>query len=268
MSSGIPTRLVQLTHEDEGPRAALVYNHQLHLLATYRSLYSFAQAALDTRWPLRDLLSTDLSGIVLDYEEVHGFKTAWRFAPCFDHPEEPGRCLVSCSGPPWRYLGSAASLRGHGDSLPAPGTPDLAAVYLIAPDGLPRRIGIAQGNRGRVSSLGPELVLDPALARIKGSMRSGANPASQETMAEVPLLLALASIEPDHFDSADFRRPGDVHIHFFGERLFGPAAPLEATEVEATEGEPVVIEFEGLGRPLTNTIRREESARRVAATPL
>lgn len=261
MSAGIPTRLVQLTHSDEGRRAALVYNDQLHLLATYRSLYSFALAALDTGLPLRDLLSTDLSGIVLDYEEVHGLKTPWRFAACFDHPEEPGRCLVSSAGPPWRYLGSAASLRGHGDSLPASGVPDLAAVYVIARDGLPRRIGIAQGNRGRVSALGPELVLDPGLSRIHG--RAEGSTGLQEVAADVPLLLALASIEPDHFDAADYRRPGDVHVLFFGERLFGPVSPLESAE-----GEQVTIEFDGLGRRLANTIWREQHARRVAAVPL
>ena len=102
VSAGIPTRLVQLEHPDEGRRAALVYENELHLLATYRSLYSFAQAAIETGWRLRDLLSTDLSGIVLDYEKVYRLETPWRFRPCFDYPEEPGRCLVSSaadSGP-------------------------------------------------------------------------------------------------------------------------------------------------------------------------
>jgi hypothetical protein len=37
---------------------------------------------------------------------------------------------------PWRYIGSGASLRGHGDPLPAAST-DLAAVYLIGRDGAP-----------------------------------------------------------------------------------------------------------------------------------
>src|SRR3954468_9719500 len=71
MSSGISTRLVQLTHPEEGRRAALVYSNELHLLATYRSVYSFAMTALATGWRLREMLSTDLSGIVLDYDAVH-----------------------------------------------------------------------------------------------------------------------------------------------------------------------------------------------------
>src|SRR6266700_3191920 len=102
MSAGISTRLVQLTHPEEGRRAALVYGNNLHLLATYRSVYSFAMAALDTGWKLRDVLSTDLSGIELDYDEVYQLATPWRFLPSFDHPSEPGACLVSQAGPPWQ----------------------------------------------------------------------------------------------------------------------------------------------------------------------
>src|SRR5258708_27213928 len=92
------TRLVQLSHPDEGRRAALVYGNELHLLATYRSVYSFALAAIVTRWKLRELLSTDLSGIVLDYAEVYSLTTPWRFLASFVHPVEPGRCLVSAAG--------------------------------------------------------------------------------------------------------------------------------------------------------------------------
>ena len=75
----------------------------------------------------------------------------------------------------------------------------------------------------------------------------------------MPLLLALASIEPDHFESADFRRPGDVHIHFFGERVFDSSA-----HTDAAEGEQAEIEFDGMGRALLNSIRFEEAAWRVA----
>ena len=158
-----------------------------------------------------------------------------------------------------------------GDSLPAAGSPDLAAAYLIAGDGSPRRIGVAQGHRGRVSSLGPELILDPALPRLRGVVKregvvktgAGSTLRSHELTAEVPLLLALASIEPDHFESADFRRAGDVHIHFFGERVFECSAHIDAAEDEQAE-----IEFEGLGRKLLNSIRSEEAAWRVAAVPL
>jgi hypothetical protein len=279
MSPGISTRLVQLLHPDEGRRAALVYESKLHLLASYRSLYSFALAALDTGWKLRDLLSTDLSGIELDYDAVYALTTPWRFLPCFDQPDEPGRCLLSAAGPPWRYIGSGAGLRGHGDELPS-ASPDLAAAYVIGHDGAPRRIGVTTGvtsggtlgQPARFGSIGPELILDAALPQLEGVvtiLRGGRQIATWSVSnRSVPLPIALASIEPDHFESADFRRPGDTHIHFFGERLFnahlGGAAPATAP----AEDDEVVVEFQGLGRPLRNPIRAQHSAARVAAVQL
>src|SRR5579862_5367575 len=90
-----PTRLVQLDHPGFGRRVALVDGNDLHLLGTYRSAYAFAQVALETGHKMRDLLSSDLSGIALDYPQVWALETEWRFLPSFDHPTEPGRCIVS-----------------------------------------------------------------------------------------------------------------------------------------------------------------------------
>jgi hypothetical protein len=275
MSPGHPTRLVQLTHPEEGRRAALVYDNELHLLASYRSVYSFARAAIDTGWKLRDLLSTDLSGVVLGYDEIYSLATPWRFLPSFDHPTEPGRCIVSAAGATWSYRGSGASLYGHGEPLPvalpsaalaAPG--DLAAVYVIGPDRAPRRVGVTPGNHSRFSSIGPELTLDADLPSVEGRARvmRKRRQAWAETLssAGAPLLLALAAIEPDHFESADFRQPGDAHVHFFGERFFGAR---QGTALK--DGDEAVIEFENLGRALRNPIRMEQpEARRVAAVPL
>lgn len=268
MSPGIPTRLVQLMHPDEGRRAALVYQNQIHLLATYRSIYAFALAALETGWKLRDLLSTDLSGIVLDYGEIHARQTAWTFLPCFDHPDEPGRCVVSSAGPPWHYIGSGASLRGHGEPVTGAEYADISAAYVIAPDGTPRRVGVAQAVGGRVPSVGPELILDAELPAIEGTahvFRAGRETLTKRfSGGDAPLLLALAAIEPDHFESADYRRPGDAHVHLFGQRLFG-----EQGRLAAEPGDEVSMELEGLGRPLRNSVRAADQARRrVAATPL
>jgi len=275
MSPGHPTRLVQLTHPDEGRRAALVYDNELHLLATYRSVYSFARAAIDTGWKLRDLLSTDLSGVVLSYDEIYSLATPWRFLPSFDHPIEPGRCLVSSAGATWRYLGSGASLYGHGEPIPvvlpgaSPAMPgDLAAVYVIGSDRTPRRVGVTPGHRSRFSSIGPELTLDADLPNVEGRVRviRKRRKVWEEmvTSSGAPLLLALAAIEPDHFESADYRQPGDAHVHFFGERFFAARKGMELRD-----GDEVVIEYENLGRALRNPIQREQpAARRVAAVPL
>jgi hypothetical protein len=280
MSPGIPTRLVQLTHPVEGRRAALVYDNELHLLATYRSVYSFALAAIDTGWKLRELLSADLSGVVMDYAEIYSLATPWRFLPSFDHPHEPGRCLVSAAGPKWTYKGSGASLCGHGEQLPvstggmmAQALGELAAVYVIGPGGAPRRVGITPGNCSRSSAIGPELTLDADLPRV--ALNAKVIRAGREVWSEVisggeaPLLLALAAIEPDLFESADLRRPGDAHIHFFGARLFDGQRFGARPRIAAEDGDEAVVEFQGLGRALRNPTRMEQpSAQRIAAVPL
>jgi hypothetical protein len=279
MSAGIPTRLVQIAHPEEGRRAAVVYANQLHLLATYRSVYAFCQAALETGWKLRDLLSTDLSGIVLDYEQVHGLDTEWRFLPAFDHPEAPGKCLVSAAEEGgWRYTGYGAMLRAHGEPLEvssegfraAPG--EVAAVYLVDRDGTPRRVGIAAGNAGGNAAtrcaIGPELTLEVASPRLNGVVRlvRAGEAVWSGTLSDedAPLALALASIEPEYFENSDHRRPGDAHILFFGRQLFGAR---EAIAVSS--GDEIVVELPCMGLPLRNPIHVEQPAiSRLAAVPL
>ena len=270
MSPSVPTRLVQLTHPDEGRRAALVYNNELHLLATYRSVYDFALASVETGWKLRDLLSSDLSGIVLDYDEVYESQTLWRFLSAFDHPREPGCCVVSGlvgegSGPGWQYQGSGDCLGGHDQAIalscsPAPvGLPEIAAAYVIGEGGVPRRVGVAQGLRSpRRNLLGPELIVEADFRRIEGKahlFRAGRDVWSREFSAEVPLTLALAAVEPDHFRRADHRRSGDTHVHYFGEKLFGGSE-----YPSAEDGDEIEMELKGFGRKLRSRILVKEPA--------
>jgi hypothetical protein len=285
MSSDTSTRLVQLTHPEEGRRVALVDGNQLHLLASYRSAYSFARTALEIGWKLRDLLSTDLSGIVLDYNETYQHSTPWRFLASFDHSEEPARCLVSAAGATageWSYLGLGTSLRGHGDPVPIPSTQtlahpigDLAALYIISPDGAPRCVGVTTGTAFhgpifpvRSNVLGPELILDPAVACMEGSAtvyRNGTRVWSQPLSSNgAPLLYALAALEPDHFRYSDHHRPGDAHVHFIGARLFGPRenAPLQ-------DGDRCEVSWDGLGKPLVHSVQIDPAEeRRLVASPL
>jgi hypothetical protein len=100
-------RLVQITHPSEGRRVALVQNSTLHLLGTHRSIYAFALAAIETKCRLKDLLSSDISDVSLDYDKVYSLQDGWSFLPSFDHPTEPGRCLVSGTG--LTHLASAAN---------------------------------------------------------------------------------------------------------------------------------------------------------------
>ena len=186
------TRLIQIIHPEYGRRAALINGDELHLLSTYRTAYAFAMAAIETGQKLRDLLSTDLSGIVLDYREVYALRSGWRFLPSFDHPTQTSCCLVSgcanahgpgasrAAAPAWFTKGNGMHLRAHGEPLTSRGSEEaeLAAVYLIRPDGVPRRVGLTPGNefadaamasedprllsraKLRTCAIGPELVLD------------------------------------------------------------------------------------------------------------
>ena len=271
MSHDITTRLVQLTHPEDGRRTALVHREELHLLATYRSVYAFARAALELGSKLRDLLSTDLSGIVLDYNEVDALRTPWRFLPAFDDPAEPARCLVSSLEPAWQYIGSGDCLLAHGDARAIPGLPaavpvaELAAAYIIGSDGEPRRVGVAAASG---AALGPELVLDAEAPRIEGAarvIRAGREVWSQAISAgDAPLALALASVEPDHFRCAGHRRPGCTHVLFFGAKLLGA---VDRPTLE--DGDEVTVEWNGFGHGLRTTIQAEKPARRsVAAIPL
>jgi hypothetical protein len=285
MLSEASTRLVQLIHPEEGRRVALVDRDHLRLLATNRSAYSFAKTAIELGWKLRDLLSTDLSGIVLDYEATYQLSTPWRFLASFDHSDEPSRCLVSAAGASaseWSYLGLGTTLRGHGDPVPipeeqtiAPPIGDIAALYIISPDGAPRRVGVTTasafcgpGFPVRSNVLGPELILDPAVASVEGSVtvyRNDIRLWSQTLSSKgAPLLYALAAAEPDHFRYADHHRPGDAHVHFIGARLFGGRE-----NATLQDGDRCEASWEGLGKPLVHSIQMDRfEEQRLVASPL
>lgn len=297
------TRLVQIIHPEYGRRAALVNGDELHLLSTYRTTYAFATAAIETGQKLRDLLSTDLSGIVLDYREVHALRSGWRFLPSFDHPEHAACCLVSgCANahgvlhekpaaPPWFTKGNGMHLRAHGEPLTIPALAsggaeeaELAAVYLVGPDGVPRRIGLTPGNefadpamaakdarllsrsKLRTCAIGPELALDAEFDDVSGWVsveRNGAQIWSKDIRTgEKHTAFGLKEIEGHHFEFDAHRIPGDVHIHFLGGSVssFGDGVVL-------AEGDEVVIQWEGFGLPLRNPIEREQSEP-IATAPL
>jgi hypothetical protein len=301
-----PTRLVQLDHPGFGRRVALVDGGDLHLLGTYRSVYQFAQVTLETGHRLRDLLSTDLTGIALDYAPVWALETEWRFLPCFDHPVEPGRCLVSGAGlthgagsalgngngPTWFLKGSGGTLCGHGAPLTMPAfatgaseEAGIAAVYIIDREGVPRRVGLTPGNefcdpaqaeesltanahsKLRPCSIGPELWLDAAFDEIRGSVsirRDGQPLWSAELVTgDRHTRYRLEEIETSLFRHAGHRRPGDVHVHFLG----SPASSY-ANGIRLQDGDEMIVDWEGFGRPLVNHVSRAAALSPAAALPL
>jgi hypothetical protein len=181
--------------------------------------------------------------------------------------------------PEWFFKGNGSMLRAHGESLDVPSYAEdggeegeIAGIYFIGADGAPRRIGMAIGNefsdhkfekrnylnlagsKLRTCALGPELVIDSDFQSVPGNVRierSGKTIWSQEILTgEKEMCHSLANIEHHHFKFEGHRRPGDVHVHYFGacSLSFGAGVLLE-------QGDLMEIAFNGFGRPLRNFLR-------------
>lgn len=184
--------------------------------------------------------------------------------------------------PEWFYKGDGSMIQAPFGPLPIPGfgedggeEAELAAIYLIAPDGSPWRIGMATGNefsdhvferrnylnlagsKLRMCSLGPELVVDANFEDVSGKVQIFRNGQSiwekQIRTGEANMCHSLANLEHHHFKFAGHRQPGTVHVHFMGADClsFGEGKRLEPGDV--TE-----IHFENFGRPLRNTIAKDD----------
>ena len=299
------TRLVQIAHPEYGRRVGLVDGNRLHLLSSYRSVYAFASAAIETGLKLRELLSTDLSGIVLDYDQVYELRSVWRFLPSFDHPRDPARCLVSgCanphgpaapahpSAPPWFYKGNGAHLRGHGEALTIPAfacsgaeEAELVGVYIIGPDGAPHRVGLTPGNefadpalaeddpsmlshaKLRTCAIGPEVLLEAAFDDTRGSVRV-------EREGATIWLQDVETGEPHaRFPLADLERnlfQYDAHrvpgdAHV---HYLGGSVSSYGDGIRLQDRDQVVIEWQGFGRALRNVIERKADSSHTAARTL
>lgn len=183
------------------------------------------------------------------------------------------------SAPEWFYKGSGAILRGHGEALDVPPyagdggeEAELAGIYMIAPDGQPCRIGMAGGNefsdhvfektnylnlaasKLRTCAIGPELVVDPDFESVpvKARIERAGNLLWSKTFrtGEAEMCHSLANIEHHHFKYEAHRRPGDVHVHFFGTDAlsFSDCISLQ-------DGDVMQISVQGFGRPLRNPVR-------------
>jgi hypothetical protein len=180
--------------------------------------------------------------------------------------------------PEWFYKGDGSSLVGPGAPLPSPHfaldgseEPEIAGIYIIDDEGRPRRLGFALGNefsdhiteRGnylwlahsklRHASLGAELLVGELPADVRGTskiLRDG------ETLWEKPFLSgeanmshAIANLEHHHFKYGLFRRPGDLHVHFFG-----TATLSFADGVRTEEGDVFEVSAAPFTLPLRNPL--------------
>ncbi len=185
--------------------------------------------------------------------------------------------------PEWFYKGDGAHLVGTGASLTMPAfaqdggeEPELAGIYLIGPDGTPHRIGFCLANefsdhvterhnylwlahsKLRPAALGPELLVGDLPADVRGAsriVRDGAVLWEKPFLSgEANMSHSIANLEHHHFKYASFRRPGDVHVHFFG------TATLSFSDGIATQpGDVFEIEAAPFTLPLRNPLVRAEN---------
>jgi len=180
--------------------------------------------------------------------------------------------------PEWFYKGDGSSVIAPEASFQSPNfaldggeEPEIAGVYVIAPDGTPCRLGFTLGNefsdhvterqnylflahsKLRNASFGPELRLGELPGDVRGASRIRR---AGKVIWEKPFLSGeenmshtIANLEHHHFKYAQFRRPGDVHVHFFG------TATLSFNDgIKAEPGDVFEIEVEAFGRPLRNAL--------------
>jgi hypothetical protein len=197
------------------------------------------------------------------------------------------------AAPEWFFKGTGSVLRAPGDALELPSyghdggeEAELAGVYVIDGEGRPRRLGMVTANefsdhalektnylhlaasKLRTCSIGPELVIDPDFTLVRGSVvieRDGV-PIWTKAVAtgEGAMCHTLANLEHHHFKHEWHRRPGDVHVHFYGADAlsFGDGVTLQDADV-------MVVRFDGFGRALRNPLRvAARSAVPCAVSPL
>jgi hypothetical protein len=186
--------------------------------------------------------------------------------------------------PEWFYKGDGSQMVGPHQPLEMPSfaqdggeEPELAGIYIISPDGKPWRLGFALANefsdhvterhnylwlahsKLRKAALGPELLLGPAPEHIEGVSRIRRG---EETIWEKPFLSgennmshSIANLEHHHFKYDLFRRPGDVHVHFFG------TATLSFSDgVKAQEGDIFEISAAPFTLPVSNPLSRKPAS--------
>jgi hypothetical protein len=182
------------------------------------------------------------------------------------------------AAPEWFYKGSGAVLRAHGESLVVPGyaedggeEAEIAGLYVVDSMGCPRRVGMATGNefsdhkfekhnylnlagsKLRTCALGPELAVDVDFGLVPGRVaieRAGSIVWQREiATGEREMCHSVANIEHHHFKFEAHRRPGDVHVHYYGAHSLS-----FADEVLLSEGDVMAIQFAGFGRGLRNPV--------------
>lgn len=181
--------------------------------------------------------------------------------------------------PEWFYKGDGGTIAGPGAALASPDfaldggeEPELVGIYVIGADRAPYRLGFALGNefsdhvterqnylylahsKLRPCAIGAEILLGEPPADVRGASRIKRG---NEIVWEKPFLSgednmchSIRNLEEHHFKYGLFRRPGDVHLHFFGTATlsFSDNICAEPGDVFEIEAAPFLL-------PLRNTLR-------------
>jgi len=188
---------------------------------------------------------------------------------------KPGEVGVQ---PEWFYKGDGSVVVAPGAPFPSPAFAwdggdegEIVGVYVIAPDGTPWRVGFALGNefsdhvmerenylylahsKLRACSFGPELLIGPLADHVEGRasiVRDGKTLWEKQFLSgETNMCHSIANLELHHFKYPLFRRPGDVHIHYFG------AATLSCLDgIRAQPGDVFELAVAAFGLPLRNAL--------------
>ncbi len=182
--------------------------------------------------------------------------------------------------PEWFYKGDGGILRAHREALEIPSfaldggeEPEIVGCYVIDSEGRPRRLGFALANEWsdhatekisylhlapsklRTCSVGPTLntACDFQDITLRCSVRRGGRTiydSGDLKSGERFMCHALGNLEDHHFKYPQHRRPGDVHLHFFGtSRLsFG------AREWKFAAEDEIRIDAPGFSPPLVNRV--------------
>lgn len=194
---------------------------------------------------------------------------------------KPADGEIGCQ-PEWFYKGDGSQLVGPGEPLVMPPfaadggeEPEIAGIYLIGGNGVPFRLGLCLANefsdhvterhnylwlahsKLRQAALGPELIVGPPPRHVAGASRIRRR---GSIIWERPFLSgesnmshSIANLEWHQFKYAQFRRPGDVHVHFFG------TATLSFSDgIRAEPGDEFEIEAEPFTLPLRNRLARSD----------
>jgi hypothetical protein len=181
--------------------------------------------------------------------------------------------------PEWAYKGDGRCIVAPEHPLRQPAFADdggeeaeIAGLYVIADDGTPWRVGFALGNefsdhvlerknylylahsKLRECSFGPELLVGTLPTSIHGEVHIQRDHATIWSgtfeSGEAHMCHSIANLEHHHFKYDLFRRPGDVHIHFFGANSISFGSNIRTQQDDVFE-----IDVPLFGRPLRNPLK-------------